>query len=69
MIGCAKKAELRVPSGAADRGVDSNAVATQLTFWNRSYGEALPAKNLKLSSTSRTHVFFRPQALCIHHMR
>lgn len=69
MIGCAKKAELRLPSGAADHGVDSNAVATELTFWNRSYGEALPAEDLKLSSTSSTHVLFRTQALCIHQTR
>lgn len=66
MIGCTKKAELRLPSVAANRGVDSNVVATQLIFQNRSYGEALPAKNIKLLFTSRTHVFFRPLALWVH---
>jgi hypothetical protein len=35
MIGCAKKAELRLLSGAADRGVARNAVATQPIFQNR----------------------------------
>jgi len=66
MIGCHKKAELRLLSGAADRGVDSNAVATQLIFHNRFYGEALPSDDTKALYTSRTHVFSTRHTLLVH---